>query len=114
MEYKALYYALENQYKKTKGDKSFTEYVAQWLGKQVAKTAAEYGKNCYDTGIKGAEFKNGAEFILDNVYDALISESYVEDKLRDAAGYVIERNTKAILAAHPEMLESDEKFYFED
>lgn len=101
MKYEELYSALEAQYKtKYKGPKSFSEYVAHWLGKVVSKTALSYGMNVYENEHSRAfaekkgnklEYNNAAEFILDNVLDALIEESYIEDKLRDEMEALIEK-----------------------
>ena len=103
MKNKELYKALETQYKtKYKGPKSFSEYVAHWFGQVVAKAALSYGQNAYENpqvkalnkkqGIK-PEFKDAAEFILDNPLDALLENSYIEDKLRDTIDNLIEKNS---------------------
>lgn len=101
MVFQELYNALEQQYKtKYKGPKSFPEYVAQWLGKVISKAALEYGTNVYDnehykkqmkaSGLK-PEYKNSAEFMLENVLDAVVGNSHIEDNLRDVIGELVDK-----------------------
>ena len=117
----AIVYAIENEWNKTKKNTSFTEYFAKKMGQMIASAALkkisisyEIEKNRFPE-LFGEDYK-GCDSVEQAIATVLLDamwETRLSDSVLDVVGDMIDKNANAIIKNHPEILESEESFYFE-
>ena len=117
----AFVYAVEAEWNKTKKTTPFTEYLAKKLGQMIASAAVKkipiqysveknYFPDAFEMDFKGCETADQA--IATVLLDAM-HETALSDGVFDCVSEMIHKNASVIVKSHPEILESEENFYFE-